>query len=89
MVLIFPGLGKCSFTPHLLNTSANPNRAYEKRSLRESVPLLWGKHRPDVGGASPCVCTLGNKKSSKGMHNTCNTHLATQQQRRAPSELYP
>ena len=51
------------------------------------MPLLWGKHRPDVGKASPCVCALGNIKTFKGMRNTRNTHLATQNQRRAPSQL--
>ena len=53
------------------------------------MPLLWGKHRPDVGKASPCVCALGNKKSLKGVRNTRNTHLATQEQRRAPLGYAP
>ena len=33
---------------------------------QEQVPC-HGKHRPDVGKASPCVCAL--RKSSKGMRN--------------------
>ena len=65
----FPMLRQMLFHAPLSQQLCLPKQGLRKKVRAGVCASAVEKHRPDVGKASPCVCALRNKKSSKGMRN--------------------